>query len=462
MAGEQENRKDGVNTESGGVKLDPWASTTIEDYDDLFEQFGISHFADLLGGISQPHRYMRRKIIFGHRGYDLVAEAMSGGTPFAVMSGFVPSGEQPHFGHKMVMDEIIWHQQQGGDAFFCIADLEGLAARGINLSQGREVGEEYIVSAIALGLEPKEGSRVYYQSGANDVLGLAFRFAAATTFSKARALYGFSDDTNIGKAYATAIQCADINHPQLDEWGGPKPVVIPVGVDQDPHIRYSRDVAEQANLFSINPAREHRPNQYIVAIKQYQDEEHKQLLDKIIEELKSKGILGDVERGQFHFYISQGAVEMVSNYIREFALKHGKFSFVPPASTYHKFMTGLTGGKMSSSVPDSVIQLTEPPGDAAAKVLRAKTGGKVSLEEQKRDGGNPDECAVYELLMFHLVEDDGELTEIYLKCRQGERLCGKCKKDAAERLEKFLVEHQQLREQAREMIKELDVVWPRT
>ena len=76
--------------------------------------------------------------------------------------------------------------------------------------------------------------------------------------------------------------------------------------------------------------------------------------------------------------------------------------------------------------------------------MRAKTGGKVSLEEQKRDGGEPLECAVYELLMFHLVEDDGELMDIYARCRKGEMMCGQCKKEAAGKLEEFLKNHQQL------------------
>jgi len=462
MADEKADRNKKKSANSDEIVLDPWAATTIEDYDGLFKQFGISHFKELLPRVPNPHRYIRRQIIFGHRGYEPVLEAMVEKKPFAVMSGFVPSGEQPHLGHKMVMDEIIWHQQQGGDAFFCVADLEGLAARGIPLSRGREVGEEYILSAIALGLEPKKGSRIYYQSGADDVLSLAFRFASATTFSKARALYGFADDTNIGKAYATAIQCADINHPQLDEWGGPRPAVIPVGVDQDPHIRYARDVAEQVNLFTVQPTLDKNNGQYLVALKHYEDPEHLRLLDRFIAELQSEGATGKIERGQFHFYISSDDVQAVRSRIREFALKNGEFNFTPPASTYHKFMTGLTGGKMSSSVPDSVIQLTEPPKDAAAKVMRAKTGGKVSLEEQKRDGGVPEECGVYELMMFHLVEDDKELTEIYASCRRGERLCGQCKKEAAQRLESFLTEHQQLREQARDRIKEFDVTWPRT
>jgi len=54
---------------------------------------------------------------------------MLSGKPFAAMSGFMPSGHA-HLGHKMVMEEIIWHQQQGGDAFLAIADMESACGQG--------------------------------------------------------------------------------------------------------------------------------------------------------------------------------------------------------------------------------------------------------------------------------------------------------------------------------------------
>jgi len=55
---------------------------------------------------------MRRGVIFGHRDYRPVAEALRNDEPAAVLSGFMPTGD-PHIGHKLVFDEIIWHQEQG-------------------------------------------------------------------------------------------------------------------------------------------------------------------------------------------------------------------------------------------------------------------------------------------------------------------------------------------------------------
>ena len=147
-------------------------------------------------------------------------------------------------------------------------------------------------------------------------------------------------------------------------------------------------------------------------------------------------------------------LDEVESVVREVELKYGGYAFMPPASTYHKFMTGLQGGKMSSSIPESYIALTDKPEDGAKKVMRAITGGRVTLEEQKKLGGEPDKCSVYELLLYHLVEDDNELLEVYKDCVGGTRVCGNCKKFTAELMRRFLKDHQEKREAAKEMLGE--------
>ena len=52
---------------------------------------------------------------------------------------------------------------------------------------------------------------------------------------------------------APLVQAGDILHPQLDEFGGIRPIVVPVGVDQDPHLRLTRGLASKSNWFNITP-----------------------------------------------------------------------------------------------------------------------------------------------------------------------------------------------------------------
>ncbi|MEF8826293.1 MAG: tryptophan--tRNA ligase, partial [Halapricum sp.] len=169
------------------VALDPWGSATVDDYRKLFDQFGIEEFEEVLPDIPNPHYLMRRGVIFGHRDYRPVAEAMRNDEPFAALSGFMPTGD-PHIGHKLVFDEIIWHQQQGGEAYGLIADLEAHAARGLTWAEIDEHARDYILSLLALGFDPEEGE-LYRQSSNREVQDLGFELGAKANFSELQAIY---------------------------------------------------------------------------------------------------------------------------------------------------------------------------------------------------------------------------------------------------------------------------------
>ena len=90
----EEPRTDGGAAGADEVALDPWGSSSVSDYRKLFEEFGIGTFDELLEDVPHPHYLMRRGVIFGHRDYRPVLEAMAENEPFAVLSGFMPTGER--------------------------------------------------------------------------------------------------------------------------------------------------------------------------------------------------------------------------------------------------------------------------------------------------------------------------------------------------------------------------------
>ena len=441
-------------------KLDPWKSSEITDYAKLFDEFGISDFDDVLGSIPDPHRYMRRHLIFGHRNFEPIADAIANHKKFAVLDGFMPSGHS-HLGHKMVMDQIVWYQKNGAKVFVGIADREAYAVRGFSWEKCRDIGiEEYLVSLIAFGLEPKD-TYLYFQSKCAPVKDLAFELGANVTFSELSAIYGFSGETHLSHMMSTATQAADILLPQLKEFGGPCPVVVPVGPDQDPHIRLTRGLAAKMNMFLIEERTDAKDNKPYLSVRS-KDAPAGALSDiaaAVKKEILEKGLQASVKESKEHADIT-GAFdkEELRRIVEKIEIDYGGYAFLEPSSTYHRFMTGLQGGKMSSSIPESHIALTEDPKSGAKKVSRAKTGGRASLEEQKELGGEPDKCSVFELLVFHLSDDDNELLQIREECLAGKRLCGTCKKLASERMEAFLKDHQEKREEARQKLGEFNIV----
>ena len=82
--------------------------------------------------------------MFAHRDLDMILEAKRLGSPFGVLTGLMPSGKM-HLGHSMVIDQVKWFQEQGGDVTIAVADLESTATRGISLEEGRRIAsEEYV------------------------------------------------------------------------------------------------------------------------------------------------------------------------------------------------------------------------------------------------------------------------------------------------------------------------------
>ena len=498
-------RGDGGTRGADDVALDPWGSSTVDDYRKLFEEFGIEVFDDVLPRVPSPHYLMRRGVIFGHRDYRPVAEAMRNDEPFAALSGFMPTGD-PHIGHKLVFDELIWHQQRGGEAYGLIADLEAHAARGLSWDEIDEHTESYLLSLIALGFDPEAGT-LYRQSSNREVQDLAFELGTKANFSELGAIYDFDGETDVSYMQSVLTQMADILYPQLEE---PKPTVIPVGPDQDPHVRLARDLAGRMRYFGVTEAyasfeldddeRELVAVAYEALVDDSDPETDvrcteaaewlrserppSEALDSAIETLEAGGkeplrprvrfldrnatdeafeglieaIEGEKRVYEAHVDSFDLGREAAEELAREVELEYGGYGFLPPSSIYHRFMTGLTGGKMSSSVPASHISLLDDPEDGYDKVKSATTGGRETAEKQRELGGEADDCPVYELYAYLLSGDDDEFaTEVYDECVGGERLCGGCKEQAAELMAEFLEEHQEKREEARELLEDLDI-----
>ena len=364
------------------LRIDPWSSTTIKEYEKLFAYFGIKPFKEVLPELSEvaePHPLMRRGVVFGHRDFENFLQVIKSGGKAAILTGLMPSGRM-HLGHKMVIDQLVYYQKVlNADVFVAIADVEAYAVRKKSRKEVIETAlNEYIPNYLALGLDP-EKTVIYFQSNYRlEYYRLIQLFSRKVTLAEMQAIYG--QDLGPAKILSALTQAADILHPYLNEFGGYDIVLVPVGADQDPHLRLARDIADRYS--------------------------------------------SDIRLGR-------------------------------PASTYHRLMTGLTGGKMSSSRPESYIALTDPPEEAVKKVMKSLTGGRATAEEQRKLGGEPQKCPIFELNAYHLISDDNELRKLYEDCVSGRILCGRCKKETAEKLKEFLKEHQERLNSVKDLVKEV-------
>ncbi len=442
------------------MHIDPWGRSQYQDYGKLRDAFGISEFGpDDWGVFEEPHMLLRRGVVFGHRDFERVRRAVKNHDPWAVMTGLMPSGNM-HMGHKMLADQFIAHQKAGADIHIAVADFESLAARGMSLEKADAIArDQYIHNYLALGLSPDNGE-VYYQTRRHRVKDLADQFGMKVNLSQMQALYGFSGDTSLAHIRAPLVQAADILHVQRPELGGARPVLVPVGVDQDPHLRLSRDIAGRWRRYSIKESKDG----WVLAVKgDDRVQSWLDIADRVLDDV-GIGTRTSRKRNDKHGQIKLGA-QLTRRDVRDLdaalALaeqKKGEMGFIAPSATFHRFMTGLTGDKMSSSTPDSSVFLTDEPAAAKKKLMRSVTGGRASADEQREKGADPTKCPVYEMYLYHLAQGDDHLQTVYDECTGGERLCGGCKQEAAGLLVEMLEEHKQKRDETAHLIDDIIAV----
>ena len=414
-------------------RIDPWSSEQSTDYDRIVSQFGLSSVDP--NSLPNPGMLHRRGIVFGHRDLDVVVDCMGVGDPFGVLTGLMPSGRM-HLGHSMVIEQVRWFQEQGADVTVAVADLEAMATRGTSIAEGRDTAlREYVLNYAALGLDP-DNTNVYFQSSRPAVQRLAFTLGQRTNLSELEAIYGFNGETNLAHVQAPLVQVGD-------DYGGLRPIVVPVGVDQDPHLRLTRDITQKTNWFNIKQRKSggltvalsiqdgNRSELGITDSGNVDMASRKSMFSNLESSIADLGF-SDIKSNPKHGTIEIPAATLADKFRIRMRLlsterKLGGMGLLPPCSTYHRFAVGMTGDKMSSSKPESTIFMDDDIDVMTKKVKRAISGGQATVEEHRRLGGDVTKDVAFQYLQFFFEEDDSALQEIREEYESGRLLAGEIK-----------------------------------
>lgn len=361
------------------AEITPWDVDGEIDYEKLVREFGVTSLREL-PGVFNENVLFRRGIVFAHRDIQRILEAVKNKKKFVMMTGLMPTGKF-HIGHMILALQMIFYQKLGAKIYIAVADLEAYNTRNQSLEESKKIAiEEYIKNYIALGLKP-EHCEIYFQSErsknankSNAYYRLQNILAKHATANEFKAVYG---NINPGKMIVSLLQASDMLHVQLPEFEGLCPVLVPVGIDQDPHLRLARDLVSRIK----NP------------------------------------------------------------------------KFIQLSSTYHIFVPGLKGGKMSSSDPTSFIALTDDAKTVENKIKKyAFSGGGATVEEHRKKGGNPDIDISYQYLKIFFEPDDKKLKKIHDDYKSGKLLTGELKEILITKMNEFLAEHQKKRKAAEKVL----------
>ena len=449
------------------MEIDPWASKGIKNYDEICEKFGLEKIDS--SKLPNPTHLHRRGIIFAHRNLDSVLNARKSGKSFGVLSGLMPSG-QMHLGHKMVIDQAKWFQDLGGDVTIAVADLEAHATRGLSLEKCRKYAvEEYISNYAGMGLNPEKTS-IYFQSERSIVQKMGFTLGTKTNLSEMEAIYGFSGNTSLAHVQSPLVQAGDIVHPQLDEYGGLRPIVVPVGIDQDPHIRLTRGMVSKTNWFNVNNNKSGNltiglsiqdNNQEIMGIRSdggIDKNQRKMIIDRAISAINKAGYK-EINSNPKHGTIDVKDANTENRAEIQYELltlerQLGGMGLMQPSSTYHQFAVGMTGGKMSSSQPETTIFLNDSMKSIEKKIKASFSGGQSTIEEHRSKGGNPEIDVAYQYLRYFFEEDDNELNKIREEYISGELLTGEIKAICIDKATTWMKTHHELKDQNQHLVKD--------
>jgi len=360
----------------------PWEVKGEVDYDKLVKQFGTSLISDnLINKIEKHtgklHYMLRRKIFFSHRDFDILLKEYEQGKKFALYTGRGPSGHT-HMGHIIPWIFTKWLQDKfDAPLYFQITDDEKfLCKSNLSKEETNELGYENALDLIAIGFDPKKTFIFVDTDYSKTLYNIAIQVAKKVTASNAKAVFGFTNETNIGMYFWPAMQAAPCFLPSILS-GEKTRTLIPAAIDQDPYWRIARDVAP-------------------------------------------------------------------------------RLGYPKTAAIHCTFLPALTGpkGKMSTSEGmQSTIFTTDDEKTVRNKIMKyAFSGGKDTLEEHKKHGGNPDIDISYQWLRF-LEEDDKKLKNIYDDYKSGKLLSGELKQILVDKLNDFLRKH---REKKKKKKKQLD------
>ena len=234
----------------------PWEVKGEIDYEKLIKEFGTNLISeDIKKRLGKCHPLLKRGVYFSHRDFNKWLEAYDKGKKVSIITGRGPS-EKMHLGHLVPFLVAKSMQEEFNcEVFIPISDDEKFFVKeNLTYEQALEYSKDNILDLIALGFKPGK-TFIFEDFVYTDIYKYAARIAKRITYSSAKAVFGLKPENNIGWSFYPAMQAAHILFPQFSR--GKHMSVVPVGIDQDPFIRLTRDVAENKDFNFEKPAALH-------------------------------------------------------------------------------------------------------------------------------------------------------------------------------------------------------------
>lgn len=163
-----------------------------------------------------------------------------------VLTGDTPTGRL-HLGHWVGSLENRVLMQDDYDCYFLLANLHALTTRAENPAQIHQDTLDITIDYLCAGIDPQK-SCIFVQSDIPAISELSFIFSMLIPFPRLMRNPTIKDeirDKGLGDSYPFGFLLYPVG--QVADILSFRPVLVPVGEDQIPHLEMAREVARRFN-----------------------------------------------------------------------------------------------------------------------------------------------------------------------------------------------------------------------
>lgn len=231
------------------MQITPWEIKGKIDYEKLIKEFGVQKIDNNLikkieESLGDLHVTLKRNYFYAHREFEKWLESFLENKNVSIVTGRGPSNFM-HIGHIVVFYFVKWLQERTRAYLFIpFSDDEKYLVKDKDFKEIREHTISNLINILAIGFDKKK-TRIFIDTEEPIIYSLSILFSKNLNLNTIKSVFG-EDFKNIGWLFYPAVQVAHILLPQIIY--GPHETVVPVGIDQDPYLRVSRDLAIKYEL----------------------------------------------------------------------------------------------------------------------------------------------------------------------------------------------------------------------
>lgn len=441
--------------------LTPWAVSGSVDYMAQINRFGTNAIDGKLierwekVTKTKAHTWLRRGIVFSHQDIDRILDCVEQCIPIFLYTGRGPSSESMHLGH-MVPFKFTKYLQ---DALNCILviqmsdDEKYLFKEGsgeVDLRKFNELSYKNAKDIVACGFD-KNKTYIFsnLESNGGDLYFNNVLIAKATTMNGIKGTYGIGE--TVDEAILTVVKEAldlELAKDEKDR-NNEKVRSFEKLIKNNLGNKESNSVGQcMWPVFQCGPAFATSFRNIFVKALEHALNQGNDLPDRVTKNYKT--VLTELQTSgssQRMCCLVPMAIDQAP-YFRmardvAYILNHPK-----PAVIHSEFMPGLNQahGKMSSTANENATLFLDMNSKAIVNTIKkhAFSGGKSTLEDHRKFGGDINIDICYQYLTYFL-EDDDKLYEVAQKYSNGEMTSGEIKQLTAKIIADIIEEHQKIK-----------------